>query len=116
MELSPSQEAASYAATQECPNILWQLNIHYLLQEGPKLVLNLSQINPVHTTPSYFSNIHLNIILPSGIFASGFPTKLRYAFLYMPCPFYPPPPEQSINEKKISAVGVLNQAGKLQGK
>jgi hypothetical protein len=39
--------------------------------------------------PSYFCQIHFNIILqrlglPSGLFPSGFPTKILYAFLFSP--------------------------------
>jgi hypothetical protein len=50
----------------------------------------LSQINPVHTSPSYLSKNHFNIILPlrldppNGLFPSGFPTKLLWAFLFSP--------------------------------
>jgi hypothetical protein len=38
----------------------------------------------VHTTPSYLSKIHfhLRLGLPSGLFPSGFPTKILYAFLF----------------------------------
>jgi hypothetical protein len=55
-------------------------------------------MNPVHTTPSFFSRIHFNIIhshlgLPSGLFSYGFPIKTLYAFISicshpcnMPCP------------------------------
>jgi hypothetical protein len=45
-------------------------------------------MSPVHTTPSYFSNIHLSIILPltcslrSGLFPSSFPTKTLRAFFF----------------------------------
>jgi hypothetical protein len=52
-------------------------------------------MNPVHTTRSYLSKIHFNIILPpSGLFPSGFPTRTLYAFLfphacYIPCPSHP---------------------------
>jgi hypothetical protein len=47
-----------------------------------------SQVNPVRTTPSYFSKINLNISLPllldfpSGLFPSGFPTKILHSFLF----------------------------------
>jgi hypothetical protein len=64
MELSPSSEAASYAPTQEFPNILWNLNVHYRVHKSPPLVPTLSQISPVHTTLSYHSKIHFNIIHP----------------------------------------------------
>jgi hypothetical protein len=61
------------------------------------LVPFLSQINPVHAIPFYFSKINFNIIhlhlgLPSSFFPSGFPTKnplcvpLRPHANYMDCP------------------------------
>jgi hypothetical protein len=58
------------------------------------------QINPVHTTPSYLSKINHNIIHPpvslsNGLFLSGYPTNILYAFLYfsyschLSCPSHP---------------------------
>jgi hypothetical protein len=52
------------------------------------LVPILSQIDPVHTTPSYLSKIrlvlstHLRLGLPSGLFPSGFPTNIIYALFF----------------------------------
>jgi hypothetical protein len=64
MKLSPSREAAGCAATQEFLNILWNPNVHDRVHKSSLLVLILSQIYPPHTTPSYLSKIHSNIILP----------------------------------------------------
>jgi hypothetical protein len=100
MELGPSSEAASCAATQELPSILWNPKVHYRVHKSTRLVPILSQIDPVQTTLSYLTSIlilstHLRFGLPSGLFPSGFPTNILYAFFspdscYMPRPSYPP--------------------------
>jgi hypothetical protein len=58
--------------------------------QEPSTVPILSQINPVHTIPSYLSRIHLNIVHPPTSWSSqwflpsGFPTNILYAFLFPP--------------------------------
>jgi hypothetical protein len=50
----------------------------------------LSQMNPVRTVPFCSYKIiflliwHLHLDLPSGLFPSGFLTKILYAFLFFP--------------------------------
>jgi hypothetical protein len=58
MELSPP------SVTKEFPDILRNLKVHYSVYKNPPLVPILSQMIPVHTTSSYLSKIHFNIILP----------------------------------------------------
>jgi hypothetical protein len=64
IELSSSREVASCVATQELPSILWNLKVHFHVHKSPLLVPIPSQDNPVHTTSSSLSNIHLDIIHP----------------------------------------------------
>jgi hypothetical protein len=62
MQLSPSRESATCAATQEFSNILWNPKVHYRVHNSPPLVPILNQISPVHTTPSYLSKFLFNIV------------------------------------------------------
>jgi hypothetical protein len=50
--------------TQAFPNIWWKQNVHHHIHKSLSLGPILSKKNPVHTTPSYFSKIHFNIVLP----------------------------------------------------
>jgi hypothetical protein len=101
MELNPFWEGASCVATQELPNILWNPNVHYPVHKSPPLAPILSQVNPVHTTPSIsprsilILSTHLRLGLPSDLFPSSFPTNILYAFTFFPfvlhaLPSHPP--------------------------
>jgi hypothetical protein len=87
MELSPSWEAVNCAATQEILSILWNPKVHYHVHKSPPLVPILSQIDPIHTIPSYLRSIlilstHLRLGLPSNLFPSGFRTDILYVLFF----------------------------------
>jgi hypothetical protein len=70
MELSPSREATSGTTFQKLPNILWNPKVHYLVHKSLPPVPTLGQINSVHTTPTYLSDIYFNIIIaPMALFS-----------------------------------------------
>jgi hypothetical protein len=70
MELSPSKEAANRAATQELLSVLWNPKVHYSVHKSPSVVPILSQIDPIHTIPSYLSKIIFNIVHPPTSWSS----------------------------------------------
>jgi hypothetical protein len=89
MELNPPLEDTSHTATQELSCILWNLKVRYHVHKNPLLVPVLNQIDLVHTTPSYLRSIlilfiYLHLGLPIGLFPSGFPTNIVYAFVFAP--------------------------------
>jgi hypothetical protein len=61
-ELSSSWEGANCAAIQDLPILFWNPKVHYHVHKSPPLVPILSQIDPVHTTPSCLSKIYFNIV------------------------------------------------------
>jgi len=98
MEQSPSWEANRFSASQEIPHILRNPKAHYRIHKCSPTVLILSQLDPVHDLTSHsrrsflILSSHLSLGLPSGLFRSGFPTKVLHTPLLSPkrvtCPAY----------------------------
>ena len=78
MQQSPSSESNRLSSSQEIPHILWDLKVHYHFYKFLLYAHVLSQIKPVHASPSHFLEIHLNIILPSPPGSSKLSLSLRF--------------------------------------
>jgi hypothetical protein len=98
---SPS-EADNHSPNQEILRFLLSLKVHYRLHKSPPLSPNLSQMNPVHTFPPCFRNIHLNVISPSTPLSYEWSLPFRFSdqnfvcishlsrACCLPCPSHPP--------------------------
>jgi hypothetical protein len=68
-ELSPSSEAANYAATQELPSTLWDTMVHCRAHKSPPLfpILRPDRSSPYHPILSkiYFNTVHPPTSWPS---------------------------------------------------
>jgi hypothetical protein len=86
MELSPSGGASNSAATQEFPRISWNPKVHYRVHKNPPL----SQINSIHTIPSYLSKIRFNIVQPPTPWSSQWSLSFGITHQYPICIPRPP--------------------------
>jgi hypothetical protein len=59
------QISSSSLESEEIPSILRNPDVHYGVHNSPSLVAILSQINQIHTLPSYFFKTYLYIRFPS---------------------------------------------------
>jgi hypothetical protein len=75
-------EAVSYSASQNIPCLVWIPIVHYHSHESPPLDIVPSHLYSVSTLTHYFQRLivmlssHLWLGLLSGLFPSGFLTKI----------------------------------------
>ena len=100
MKQSPSWEANWFSTSQEISHILCKPNVLYRFHKCPPHASILSQINlsmplpqPTSWRPIFILSSHLRLGLPSGLFPSGFSTKILQAYPLSPtratCPAHP---------------------------
>jgi len=85
VEQSPPSEAGSHSAGQEISRLLWNLKFQYRVHNSPQVRCFLS--TPSLTISLRFILIlssHLRLGLPSGLFLTGFLTKILYSFIVSP--------------------------------
>jgi len=82
VEQSPSWETDRFSATKEIPRILWNLNVHYRINNSLPLVCILNHINPVHARyPTSWISV-FSIILPSMPRSTSWSLSLRFPHQY----------------------------------
>ena len=64
--------------SQEIHHILWIMKVHLCTHNSPPPFAILSQLNPVHVTPSHFLKIRFNIIFPFRPGSSKWSRSLRF--------------------------------------
>jgi hypothetical protein len=90
--------------------LLWDPKVHSRVYNSIPPVGILSQITPVHTTPSYLSKIQFNIIprlclgLPSGLFPSGLPPKIYTHYSSLLCVLHALPISSSSTCRSIQVI------------
>jgi len=93
-----SWEFTSHSTSQDIPRTQWHLKVHYHVHKSSPLEPTPSQMHTDH--PFHLISLRSILILPSrlrlglssGLFPSGFTTKIPYALLNFPkrarCPAY----------------------------
>jgi len=83
MKQSPSWEANRFSASQEIPRILWNPKVWITALTSARH-LSLTWASSIQSIPPLRSILlfssHLRLGLPSGLFPSGFPTKMVFLF------------------------------------
>ena len=89
MKHSSSLKGSSCPSGQ-LPHVLHDPKIRCSVSKSPSVVTVPSEINSVHSSPSFTSRAililssHILLGLPSRRFSSGLPAKIRYVFFFAP--------------------------------
>ena len=71
------EKLTGFAANQEIPHILWNLEVHYRTHKRPPTVPILSQLHPVPTTPSHFLITQQILVIPYRRFGKTYLSDLQ---------------------------------------